>query len=344
MSLKTAKKAVDFYFKNSNNCNHQISFIGGEPLLKFNLIKKIVEYIKTFNNKVSFTIITNGSLLKEDILNYLIENMFHITISFDGEKEIQGLNRLSKDKKNSFDIGYNNIRKIQLNNTRYFEQYVTINSVYSINITSSLSEFTNYLEAHFKNKFAINIQSSEINDEYTKFHNNFTKSFLSIYENIHIQGFENSSPPLFIISSDLHKKMMFFSRRSNNILQEETRFIPIKSCLPYLNKIYISPTGDIFMCSDLYYIKGFNIGNIDKSIELNKLQDIMTQYTNFRNKTCKKCWVYRFCDFCFYTLYASKERKGINKYCKIIKYDYAQVIKSYIKILKSNGSAFDIYY
>lgn len=86
MSLKTAKKAVDFYFKNSNNCNHQISFIGGEPLLKFNLIKKIVEYIKTFNNKVSFTIITNGSLLKEDILNYLIENMFHITISFDGEK------------------------------------------------------------------------------------------------------------------------------------------------------------------------------------------------------------------------------------------------------------------
>ena len=67
MSLKTAKKAVDFYFKNSNNCNHQISFIGGEPLLKFNLIKKIVEYIKTFNNKVSFTIITNGSLLKEDI-------------------------------------------------------------------------------------------------------------------------------------------------------------------------------------------------------------------------------------------------------------------------------------
>lgn len=76
--------------------------------------------------------------------------MFHITISFDGEKEIQGLNRLSKDKKNSFDIVYNNIRKIQLNNTRYFEQYVTINSVYSINITSSLSEFTNYLEAHFK--------------------------------------------------------------------------------------------------------------------------------------------------------------------------------------------------
>ncbi|RGX61810.1 hypothetical protein DXA71_23035 [Parabacteroides distasonis] len=99
---------------------------------------------------------------------------------------------------------------------------------------------------------------------------------------------KTSSPPLFIISSDLHKKMMFFSRRSNNILQEETRFIPIKSCLPYLNKIYISPTGDIFMCSDLYYIKGFNIGNIDKSIELNKLQDIMTQYTNFRNKTCKK--------------------------------------------------------
>ena len=167
MSLKTAKKAVDFYFKNSNNCNHQISFIGGEPLLKFNLIKN-VEYIKHSTTKISFTIITNGSLLKEDILNYLIENMFHITISFDGEKEIQGLNRLSKDKKNSFDIVYNNIRKIQLNNTRYFEQYVTINSVYSINITSSLSEFTNYLEAHFKNKFAINIQSSEINDEYTK--------------------------------------------------------------------------------------------------------------------------------------------------------------------------------
>ena len=90
ISLKTAQKAIDFYFKNNNNYNHQISFIGGESLLKFNLIKKIVEYIKTFNNKVSFTIITNGSLLKEDILNYLIENMFHITISFDEKKKFKG--------------------------------------------------------------------------------------------------------------------------------------------------------------------------------------------------------------------------------------------------------------
>ena len=80
---------------------------------------------------------------------------------------------------------------------------------------------------------------------------------------MHIQGFENRKEiPLFVISSDLHKKMMFFSRRSNNILQEETRFIPTKSCLPNLNKIYISPEGNIFMCSDLYYIKGLTSGKL----------------------------------------------------------------------------------
>ncbi|UCC41741.1 MAG: hypothetical protein JSV96_05270 [Candidatus Aminicenantes bacterium] len=68
--------------------NYHINFYGGEPLLSFNLIKETIAFLKNKNKelkkKVNYTITTNGSLLTEEILQFLSEYKFSVELSFDG--------------------------------------------------------------------------------------------------------------------------------------------------------------------------------------------------------------------------------------------------------------------
>ncbi|MFH8080544.1 MAG: His-Xaa-Ser system radical SAM maturase HxsB [Candidatus Aenigmatarchaeota archaeon] len=100
MDEKTAKKTVDFIFQ----CPSKylaIEFQGGEPLLNFSIIEYIVEYSKKLaqekNKIISFNIVSNFSLMDEDILQFLIKNNFNINTSLDGPKHIHNKNRVFTD-------------------------------------------------------------------------------------------------------------------------------------------------------------------------------------------------------------------------------------------------------
>ena len=65
-----------------------ITFIGGEPLLEFDLIKQITPYAleaaRKRNITVTWAITTNGTLINEEILSYFAQNKINMLISLDG--------------------------------------------------------------------------------------------------------------------------------------------------------------------------------------------------------------------------------------------------------------------
>jgi uncharacterized protein len=72
----------------SINNNVYISFYGGEPLMNFPFIEKIVNYVKEIkNNKRRFTysMTTNGMLL-DKYMDFLVQNDFRLLISLDGDE------------------------------------------------------------------------------------------------------------------------------------------------------------------------------------------------------------------------------------------------------------------
>jgi len=92
MDFKIAKNTVDFLLsqgKGSRSFN--INFFGGEPLLKFNLIKEIIQYSKKeskkYDKEITFGITTNGSLFTKEIVDYFWENNVGILFSWDGDKK-----------------------------------------------------------------------------------------------------------------------------------------------------------------------------------------------------------------------------------------------------------------
>lgn len=101
MDEQTAKKTVDFIFQSPSKAI-TIEFQGGEPLLRFDLVKIITEYAKKVNKKhkkdLIFRIVTNLTLMKEETLNYLIKERVGICTSLDGNKDVHNKNRADYDK------------------------------------------------------------------------------------------------------------------------------------------------------------------------------------------------------------------------------------------------------
>jgi uncharacterized protein len=48
-----------------------IKFFGGEPLVRWEMIQKIVESVSEKNTDISFVIVTNGILLNEEKIQYI---------------------------------------------------------------------------------------------------------------------------------------------------------------------------------------------------------------------------------------------------------------------------------
>jgi uncharacterized protein len=112
MSWTTAKEAVDMYFSNLEKTKFKktIVFYGGEPLLNFPIIRKVVEYIKsTYQDQqreygVLFTIITNGVLINYEIAKFLAEHTdIAVAVSLDGGKEINDQKRIFPNGAGTFD-------------------------------------------------------------------------------------------------------------------------------------------------------------------------------------------------------------------------------------------------
>jgi len=87
MNWETAEKSLNFFF-NQKPETANLYFLGGEPLLNFSLIKDIVGYLKEKNKqskkKVHYNITTNGSLITDEVLEFLDQYYFALELSFDG--------------------------------------------------------------------------------------------------------------------------------------------------------------------------------------------------------------------------------------------------------------------
>ncbi len=118
MSEETAFLAVDWLIVNSRNARKiYICLFGGEPLLNFPVMKKVVCYAKTKaaekSKQIDFNIITNGSLLTDEIISFLDNERIDLLISFDGPPEYQNRQRPFKNGRGSYDRVHANIQKLR---------------------------------------------------------------------------------------------------------------------------------------------------------------------------------------------------------------------------------------
>ena len=165
MTKETAKNIVKTIFESPSPCI-KIEFQGGDPSTDFEMVKYIIEEAEWQNlfkkKELDFIICTNLTLLKEDMVKYLIKHKCEISTSLDGPKDIHDQNRPLQDK--------------TLDHHKIFEENLTMIKKVSgrTNCVSALMTTSKYSLGRFK----------DIIDEYVRL--GFTNIFL---RNLNPYGF-----------------------------------------------------------------------------------------------------------------------------------------------------------
>ncbi len=99
MSIETAERAVDLVFQTTSP-GVTIEFQGGEPLANWEVLQHIVEYSRQKNalagKALSFSLVTNLSLMDDEKLDYLLDRKVQLCTSLDGPADLHDKIRIYK--------------------------------------------------------------------------------------------------------------------------------------------------------------------------------------------------------------------------------------------------------
>ena len=98
MSFENAIRIIEFELNKDDSYDDvEICFLGGEPLLEFDLIKRVVEYtkIRKYKKNYYFFVSTNGTVINDDMKEWFKKNtnILQMGLSLDGTPDVHNLNR-----------------------------------------------------------------------------------------------------------------------------------------------------------------------------------------------------------------------------------------------------------
>lgn len=119
--MEKVKKSILKIIHESGKNHLHLGFFGGEPMLYFDkTVKPLMDFsldeTKKYSDKIklSFSFVSNGSLVTENIVDYLKSTKCPVTfqITFDGNKDIHDKVRFYGNKEGSYDKIIDNIRML----------------------------------------------------------------------------------------------------------------------------------------------------------------------------------------------------------------------------------------
>lgn len=104
MDFPTAKRIIDETYYLDDYDEGVIHLFGGEPFFNFDLMKKIDDYVSLNYSRITFEVITNGTLIHGDVKTWLSErrSRYNIILSLDGDEGVHNLNRKYRNGEGSF--------------------------------------------------------------------------------------------------------------------------------------------------------------------------------------------------------------------------------------------------
>ena len=108
MSYDVGRQALDFLIEHSGTrTNLEVDFFGGEPLMNWDVVKRLVEYArsveKAHRKRFRFTLTTNGVLIDDDVIEFANREMSNVVLSLDGRREIHDRVRVDYSGQGSYD-------------------------------------------------------------------------------------------------------------------------------------------------------------------------------------------------------------------------------------------------
>jgi|WetSurMetagenome_2_1015567.scaffolds.fasta_scaffold58134_1 uncharacterized protein len=272
-------KTIDYivHFLNNTSAKYlSLHWYGGEPLIRFDLMKQIYEKIthETSLKISNHNIITNGYLINDEVINFFKRTqMSNVQITLDGKKDIHDQKRFLKiTREGTFDRLISNIKKLG-------DELPKCNINVRVNIDKQNYKDFVYIY-HFVHK------ECDIN-------NNIT-----VYPAI-IKAYDKSGKRIAsncFSHEELFSLYKYYEEKGCNV-----NFFPLPhkhTCsICNLCTFTIGPEGEYYKCPEDANDPKRIIGNINSESIVN--QSLLMMYVNessqFKRKKCKNCLCFPIC-------------------------------------------------
>ncbi|HHV26950.1 MAG TPA: radical SAM protein [Tissierellia bacterium] len=277
LSKEKLIEIIQFILNYANSQVINISFMGGEPLLKKDLIYTAVEYVKREYpySKIKYDLTTNCSLVDEKFIDFISQNRFSIRISFDGLEKAHNLNRISKN-------GYNYHNKIVKNIKKTIDKKIpySIRMTIAENTIPFLFENIVYLHENKMDNISIILDVNMVfTDELLE---EFKKQIVMI-KDYYLE--ECNKGRKFSIDQ--------FDGKFLNLLSDFGNHFTM--CDAGVTNFKIMPNGDLYPCGFVSDNSAFKLGNIKESINLEKGKLLAYSLFDKKHSKCNQCNIQNFC-------------------------------------------------
>lgn len=305
MSFQIAKQAVDFLFRHSiERPEITIGFYGGEPLLEFELIKKIVDYVESISwgKKVNYTVTTNATLLHGDILEYLAKHNFDVMISFDGPKEIHDKNRRFANGHGSYDLIMDNLAHIKQEYPEFYAKLLT-------NTVLSPDEDYDCVKKFFDADTMIKELGSRLSlvaSEDSKIPIIFDETLLISEQTemvkiiLYMLGRISKETISKLYVSQANDIIHGYRKLKYDGFQKINRGHPGGPCTPGKQRLFVDVAGNMYPCEKISEGKTGVIGTLTSGFDMHAVCNMMN-IGRLTESACKKCWAFIFCNQCITT-------------------------------------------
>lgn len=286
MSVDVAKRAIEYIIKKSGpRKNIEIDLFGGEPIMAMNEIKEIVAYAREvereYNKNIRFTMTTNATLLNDEIMEYLNENMVNIILSIDGRKCVNDAVRTRKNGTGSYDAILPNIKKMverrDADKTHYVRGTFTRNNV------DFFEDIKHLAEEGFKE---ISVEPVVLPDSHElSLRREDLPIILEQYDKLYdymLEKFRNEEELNFYhFNVDLKGGPCVYKR--------------ISGCGAGHEYVAITPEGDVYPCHQFVGNEEFKLGTIYTDDIKQDIVDKFKKAHIYNKDVCRGCWARFYC-------------------------------------------------
>ena len=285
MSAEVGKAALDFLVRSSGNRhNLEVDFFGGEPTMNFGVVKEVVEYGRSLEEKYDkhfrFTLTTNGILLNDEIMEFANKEMDNVVLSVDGRKEVNDYMRPTRNGKSSYDI--------------------------------IMPKFIRFAESRHQQKYYVR-------GTFTRRNLDFSKDVIHLAD----LGFEQISmepvvglpeEPYAIREEDLPQIFEEYDRLAKEIIRrnQEGRGFNffhfmidlsggpcvakrLSGCGSGTEYLAVTPWGDLYPCHQFVGQEEFLMGNVDEGVTREDIRDEFKGCNVYTKEKCRNCFAKFYC-------------------------------------------------
>lgn len=285
MSYEVGKAALDFLIAESGNRrNLEVDFFGGEPLLNFEVVKRLVAYgreqEKIHNKNFRFTLTTNGVLLNDEIMEFANQEMANVVLSIDGRKEVNDRMRPFRKGAGSYDLIVPKFQKFA--ESRKQEKYY-VRGTFTHNNLDFSKDVLHLADLGFQ-QISVEPVVAKPTESYALQEEDLPKLFEE-YDRLAVEMIkrqkENRGFHFFHFMIDLEGGPCVAKRLSG--------------CGSGTEYLAVTPWGDLYPCHQFVGNEEFLMGNVTEGVKNKELQKEFKLCNVYAKEKCRNCFAKFYC-------------------------------------------------